>query len=100
MAIGNGWMIKNSEGRKDAILTFAAVAFLFVMLRFIVSGVSLKITDNFNIDFGELDATLVAAVITPTLGSYVMRRATDRKYLFLNRDVNTTDNTNEPKEQD
>ena len=98
MAIGNGWMMKNSNDKKDAVLTFAAVAFLFVMLRFLVSGVSFDVADKFNVDFGELDASLVAAVIAPTLGSYVMRRATDKKYLFLKQQNGETENADEPKE--
>tara|TARA_Y100000034_G_scaffold28883_2_gene34747 strand:- start:17446 stop:17709 length:264 start_codon:yes stop_codon:yes gene_type:complete len=77
--IKNKWMIKNSKNKRDAMLTFAVLGFLVVLAKFILSGISLTVNGT-NVDFGILDATLVASILTPTLGAYVMRRHTDRKH--------------------
>ena len=72
-------MIKNSKNKRDAMLTFAVLGFLVVLAKFTLSGLSVAVSGA-NIDFGVLDAALVASILTPTLGAYVMRRHTDRKH--------------------
>ena len=71
--------IKNTDKHPDAMLTFAIVAFAFVLIKFIVSGVTFSIGESVY-SLGEIDASTVAAILTPTLGAYVARRHTDTKY--------------------
>jgi hypothetical protein len=58
----NFW-IKNTSGHPDAMLSLATLATLTVLGKVIVNGV-----------FGTIDATIIAATLTPTLGAYVARR--------------------------
>ncbi len=68
------WMLENSDGKKDAMLTMAAAGFAMILLKLLLSGAAIG-----SVSFGELDAGIVAALLTPTLGSYVARRYTDQK---------------------
>ena len=71
--------IKNTEGRADAILTMALMGFIVVLVKVLLVGVELDIAGAKYV-FGTIDGTVVAAILTPTLGAYVTRRYTDRKY--------------------
>jgi len=63
------WMVRNSQGRKDALLTFALWGTLVVLVKVIVSGMVIgKIT------FGVIDATLATAVLVSTIGAYTTKR--------------------------
>lgn len=74
-----GWMIKNSAGKKDAMLTFALVAFVTVVLKVLVSGFTLNVSGH-DVNFGDVDGAAIAALLTPTLGAYVARRHSETKY--------------------
>jgi hypothetical protein len=69
--------IKNTEGKRDAILTMSLLGFLVVLVKFALSGLTIG-----PFVFGELDAGVVGALLTPTLGAYVARRFTDRKHEY------------------
>lgn len=73
------WMLKNSAGKKDAMLTFAVIAFVVVIMKFIVSGFAISIAGH-DINFGDAEAGAIAALLTPTLGAYVARRHSETKY--------------------
>ena len=75
-----GW-IKNEKGVKSATLTFATLAVVVVLFKFVLSGLTVSVTDKLSTDFGTLDAALVGAILAPTLSAYVMRRHTDKKFL-------------------
>lgn len=68
------WMLKNSKGEPDAMLTFSIIAFSVVMVKIAFNELTFL-----GIDFGKIDAGLVASVLTPTLGAYVLRRGQDNK---------------------
>jgi hypothetical protein len=72
-------MLKNSSGKKDAVLTMAVVGFAFCLLKVLLAGVTIAIAGR-TFDCGTIDGTSIAAILTPTLGAYVGRRYTDRKY--------------------
>lgn len=63
------WMLKNSIGRPDAMLTVAICSTAVVLIKVLVSGV---VYGQFHA--GVIDGGLVAATLTPTLGAYVARR--------------------------
>jgi len=73
------WMLKNSKGDRDAMLTFATVAYFVCMVKFIGHNLTINV-DSFSINFGSLDSSLVASVLGPTLGAYVTRRYTTDKF--------------------
>jgi hypothetical protein len=71
--------IKNTDGKPDAMLTFAAIAFAVVIFKFLLAGVSFKIKGQ-DVSAGQVDASTIAALLTPTLGAYVARRHSETKY--------------------
>ncbi len=71
--------IKNSDGKKDAVLTMATFGFIVVLAKVLLGGVSLTIGQHV-VNFGTIDAAVIGAILGPTLGSYVARRYTDKKY--------------------
>lgn len=72
-------MLRNTDGKKDAVLTMAAVAMAVVLVKILLSGLSLTIKGTI-ITFGTIDSALVGALLTPTLGAYVARRYTEKKF--------------------
>lgn len=66
--------IKNSRGNPDALLSIVVVTMGVVLLKLLLAGIVVG-----KLAFGELDASVVAAVLTPTLGAYVARRATEKR---------------------
>lgn len=71
-------MFSNSDGKKDAMLTFAVASFFIVCLKVLFGGMSVTIHDH-PFSIGTIDASVIAAMLTPTLGAYVARRHTDSK---------------------
>ena len=71
--------IKNSEGKKDAMLTMAFMALVVVLLKALVGGIEFHIADK-PVTLGSADASVITALLTPTLGAYVARKYTDKKY--------------------
>jgi hypothetical protein len=61
------WIKKN--GRADSMLTIAVYASAIVLLKFLISGIEFQ-----GIKFESLDAGVVGAILTPTLGAYVARK--------------------------
>jgi hypothetical protein len=76
------WMIKNSDGKQDAMLTFSVVGFTVVVIKFLLSGVVVKLMGlGYDISFGAVDGAAIAAILGPTLVTYAARRNTDKKYI-------------------
>jgi hypothetical protein len=73
----NIW-IKNTKGNRDAVLTFATIGFLSVILKVLFGGSVFEIC-GYTLNFGPIDATTIGAILTPTLGAYVARRWNDHK---------------------
>lgn len=63
------WMLLNSQGRPDALLTFSAGAVAVVLVKVLFLGVTFG-----SWSFGTIDAGLIAALLTPTLGAYTAKR--------------------------
>lgn len=68
--------IKNTNGKKDAVLTMALIGFVVVLIKILFSGMTVEIMDR-SVNFGSIDGAVVAAILTPTLGAYIARRYTD-----------------------
>ena len=63
------WMLVNSRGRPDALLTFAAGAVVTVLLKTLLNGVVVGA-----VHFGTIDASLAGALLASTLGAYTWKR--------------------------
>lgn len=74
-----GFWVKNTAGRKDAMLTFSILAFVVVIIKFLASGLAFQIHGH-DVNCGQVDAAAIAALLTPTLGAYVARRHSETKY--------------------
>jgi hypothetical protein len=72
--------IKNTNGKSDAMLTFAAVSFAVVTLNIFLSSFDSVSFSNFNITFKALDSSIMAIYLGSTFTAYVSRRWTDKKY--------------------
>lgn len=70
---------KNSDGKRDPILTIAIFAVAIVLLKVLVSGVTFHVGGQL-VSFGVIDGGLVGAILTPTLGAAVAHRYTDKKF--------------------
>lgn len=73
-------MLKNSAGRKDAVLTMSVFAMAVVLLKTLLAGVTFTITGDAIFHFGTIDSGIIGALLTPTLSAYVARRYTDSKF--------------------
>ena len=73
----NIWL-RNSEGKPDAVLTMTFMGFVVVLFKVVMGGVAVPFLDGYS--FGEIDATVIGALLTPTLGAYVARRYTDKRW--------------------
>lgn len=74
----NIWM-KNTDGKRDAVLTMTIAGFVVILFKFLAAGIVLHLGER-SIEFGAADAAAIGALLTPTLGAYVARRYTDKKY--------------------
>lgn len=72
--------VKNSDGRRDPILTLAVVTTLAVLMKFLVSGLIVAVNATTTITFGTIDGGIVGALLTPTLGAAVAHRYTDKRF--------------------
>lgn len=71
--------LRNSEGKPDAVLTMTVMVLVVILIKLLFAEVSVEIGDHM-VKLGTMDAGVVASLLTPTLGAYVMRKHTDAKY--------------------
>lgn len=81
------WM-RNTEGKKDAMLTFSVVALSAVLIKVMLGGIPFEIHGTTYM-LTPIDASTIGALLTPTLLAYAGRRYTDKKYRLGN--FNPTD---------
>lgn len=85
------WMLTNSAGEKDSMLTFAAISFAVVTLNILLATFeSITIGGNV-IHFQPLDGGIMAVYLGATFTAYVSRRLTDTHY-YSGITTNTTTN--------
>ena len=72
----NLW-IKNTDGKSDAVLTLAVIAFFVVILKVLLAGV---VIDSVKMSFGSIDVSMASMLLGSTLGAYVTRRYTTAKF--------------------
>lgn len=64
--------INNSNGTADPMLTLGVVSLGVILFKFLFSEITIG-----TITFGNLDALVIAAILTPTLGASVANRHSD-----------------------
>jgi hypothetical protein len=62
-------LLRHSGGEKSFTFTAAVVSLAVVLAKVLLSGLSFK-----GVSAGTIDGGTIAAVLTPTLGAYVLRR--------------------------
>lgn len=72
--------VKNTNGRQDAMLTFAAISFSVVTLNVLLSSFDTITLANSTIVFKPLDTSVMGIYLGSTFTAYVSRRWTDQKY--------------------
>ncbi len=74
------WMLTNSAGEKDSMLTFAAISFAVITLNILLSTFETVTFGSTTINFQALDSTIMAVYLGATFTAYVSRRWTDTHY--------------------
>ena len=72
--------IKNTEGRPDAMLTFATISFIAITLNIVLTTLGQVSFGGTVIVFSALDSTAMGVYLAATFSAYVGRRFTDRLY--------------------
>jgi membrane protein implicated in regulation of membrane protease activity len=72
--------VKNTGGKKDAMLTFALIAFGVVTLNVLLATFGRIAYSDFDISFQPMEAATMTAYLAATFSAYVTRRWTDKKY--------------------
>jgi hypothetical protein len=72
--------IKNTDGKKDAMLTFATLSFLAITANVILATIGSLTVGDVAIQFQALDSSVMAVYLGATFTAYVSRRWTDRRY--------------------
>ena len=77
----NMFWIKNTSGKKDAMLTFALIAFGVVTLNILLGSLSSLEFGSLALSFNSMQAAEMTAYLAATFGAYVTRRWTDKRYV-------------------
>lgn len=72
------YWIKNTSGKKDAMLTFATVSFAVVTANILLATLGHFEFGKLNFSFQGMDSGVMTAYLAATFGAYVTRRWTDR----------------------
>ena len=74
------YWIKNTDGKPDAMLTFAFFAFSVVTLNILLATFGRISYKEFELGLQPMEASAMTAYLAATFTAYVTRRWTDRKY--------------------
>lgn len=67
-------MLKNSSKKPDGMWTLSVVGFAFVLFRLLMGMLEGFTVGTFSMQFREIDAGVIVALLTPTFFSYVARK--------------------------
>jgi hypothetical protein len=73
--------IKNTAGKKDAMLTFALISFMVITLNILLSSLGGLQAGDVSLQFQALDSSVMAVYLGATFTAYVSRRWTDKRYI-------------------
>lgn len=66
------WIKHPRSGQPDAMLSLSVYCIAAVLMKFLFSDMTFGA-----VTFGDLDAGVIAALLTPTLGAYAVRKHSD-----------------------
>ncbi len=69
----NLWITHPTTKKASATLTFSVYSLVICLGKFLLNGVEIQILEK-SFNFGTVDASLIAAILTPTLLSYVSKK--------------------------
>lgn len=72
--------IKNTEGKPDAMLTFATISFFAVTLNVLLATIGHISFGGNSIELQTLDSSTMGVYLAATFTAYVSRRLTDKHY--------------------
>ena len=72
------YWLKNTSGKKDAMLTFATFSFGVVTFNILLATLGHFEFNNLAFSFEAMDSGTMTAYLAATFGAYVTRRWTDR----------------------
>jgi hypothetical protein len=75
----NIWL-KNTDGKRDAMLTFATVSFAIVTIVYLLSSIDEIKYKDLHIDFNLVPIDAMSLYLASTFSAYVARKWTDVKY--------------------
>lgn len=70
------WIKHPRSGQEDTMLTFSTLAVASALAKFLLNGTAIEIAGK-TFSAGTVDAALIGAILVPTLGAYVARKAKD-----------------------
>lgn len=73
------YWIKNTSGKKDAMLTFATASFAVVTINILLATLGHFEFGKLTFSFKGMDSGAMTAYLAATFGAYVTRRWTDKK---------------------
>lgn len=71
--------IKNSAGKRDAMLTLTVITFAVVLLKVVFGGTTVNVGE-WAVSIDPISPELAGALLGPNIAGYVFRRHTDKKY--------------------
>jgi len=75
------WWVKNTDGKPDAMLTFALFSFIVITINVFLSTFGVITVGDVTMQFEALDSSVMAVYLGSTFTAYVSRKWTDRKFL-------------------
>jgi hypothetical protein len=72
--------IKNTDGKPDAVLTFALMSVVTVLFKLLLAGLVVSYKTYFTWTITVPDAATIGAVFLPTLGAYVSNKYVTYNY--------------------
>lgn len=94
----NIWL-KNTDGKRDAMLTFATVSFAVVTLVYLLSSIDELKYKELHIDFNMIPTEAMSLYLASTFSAYVARKWTDIKYKKEDKKKDV-DNKNDESKKD
>jgi hypothetical protein len=73
--------VKNTSGKKDAMLTFALVSFFVITLNIFLATFGTVQVGDVTLTFMPLDSSVMAVYLGATFTAYVSRRWTDKRFI-------------------
>lgn len=86
------WIKHPRSNKNDAMLTLSVLAVGAVIIRFLFSNMTFGC-----VTFGQVDSTVIAALLTPVLGAYTARKYSDGPEAMVPEEPEPEESSSKPK---